>query len=256
MKVSTDHWLVNKAFATDYQSPLDRELYCDVPLMTLLGDLTNQNVLDIGCGNGQLTKVMAQNAKKVIGVDTSDEMLRQAKMNLINVKNLQFVQASADQLTFDNKTFDTVVASMLINTLSKADTVKNIFMEVRRILVPSGRFIITMPHPRSLDRKTKFRWTEWEENQSLQNLVSGESFTRKFMGKNEKILSVTNNYWSPEVLINIAKRFGFSCSLKLEPKATPEDLLRYPKLDPALLKTPFFLLLIFVLHDKKVLPKN
>ena len=238
-------WQVSKEFAIQYESPLDRRLYCDEPLIKLLGNIANQSILDLGCGNGGLTRILAQKAGNVVGIDSSEEMLKQARLLLSTTPRLQFQKTSAENLPFDNNSFNKVVACMLINTISKEDTVINIFKETRRILKQNGRFFIAMAHPLTLSQKTRFRWTEWEKDQSQQTLMPGESFKRKFIGKDGKILSVTNNYWPPDVLINFAERNKFSYDLSLEPKATQEDLKKYPELDPILATVPLFLLMAF-----------
>src|SRR4051794_16606564 len=60
-------------------------------------------VLDLGCGAGWATRLMAQqvaceqNPGQVIGVDVSDEMIRRARAASINHENAMFVVGSAQQ---------------------------------------------------------------------------------------------------------------------------------------------------------------
>jgi len=96
MSTEDQYWRVESEFAEKYSSSLDRQLFCDKPLLDILGDVSEKTVLDIGCGNGHITREIAKRAGKVIGIDISPEMLEQARRLYEDVDNLQFLSASAD----------------------------------------------------------------------------------------------------------------------------------------------------------------
>ena len=246
MSLADKHWQVDSEFAEKYSSSLDRQLFCDRPLLDLLGTVSGKAVLDIGCGNGQISREVAKRAGKVIGIDASEEMLEQAKRLHKDVDNIEFIHASAEQLPFSDGEFDAALCSMTIITFPTVEMIKGMFKEAARVLKPSGILSISWSNIYALGKKSKFRWTEWEQGQTLQNLVPGEALTRKFLNKNGQVLEVVNYYWPPEILVNIANRYHLTHEITLEPKASKQELEQYPKeLDATLGETSFFMIAAF-----------
>lgn len=246
MSAEDVYWNVDKELAAKYSSPLDRQLYCDIPLLDTLGNVLGKTVLDIGCGNGFITRAIAQRAGKVIGIDASEEMLEQARAFNKDIANINFIHAPAKKLPFPDETFDAAVCSMTINTFHSEEMIQGMFEEAARVLKPYSTLGISLPDPRTLDEKTKFRWTEWKPGQTQQGLKPGEAVTRKFLNNEGELLTVINYYWPPDVLINVANHYNLIHKVTLEPKASQQELERYHKeLDPALVRTPFFMVMAF-----------
>ncbi|MFC7304112.1 class I SAM-dependent methyltransferase [Streptomyces monticola] len=97
-------------------------------------------VLDIGCGNGQLTRLAARRARlgEVSGVDLSGPMLAtaRARTQAEGLGNLSFVQADAQVHAFAPGSFD--VAMSRFGVMFFADPVAA-FTNIRRALAPAGR---------------------------------------------------------------------------------------------------------------------
>ncbi len=239
------HWKVNKELAKKYSIPLDRQLYCDTPLLNALGNVKGRTIIDIGCGNGGLTRAIADKGALVTGVDTSEKMLKQAKQLNQDLSNLHFQVGAAEQLPFNDSEFDNAVCSMTVNTFSNRDMVEGMFKEASRVTKSNAKVIISLPHPFTLDQRTKFRWTEWALGQTQQNLKPGDAVKRKIMGRNGEMISVVNYYWPPDFLSVIANKNNLPLKETLESLASEEELHKYPELDPALKETPFFLVMSF-----------
>ena len=115
-------------------------------------------VLDLGCGDGALTGVLADAAARraegagarpgeptaagsVVGVDVAEAALRRARARH---PALTFALAPIDgALPFDDGSFDVVWSSEVIEHV--ADTARWL-SEVRRVLVPRGRLLLTTPN--------------------------------------------------------------------------------------------------------------
>jgi ubiquinone/menaquinone biosynthesis C-methylase UbiE len=98
-------------------------------------------ILDLGCGDGLNISILRKmGRKKIVGIDISDELLREARRINPGVKVLL---ASAEKLPFKNNTFDIVLVDSVFHHLMRyGKTVK----EIKRVLKPSGRLCFSEPH--------------------------------------------------------------------------------------------------------------
>src|SRR5205807_1853713 len=94
-------------------------------------------VLDIGCGNGQLTRQAARRAKRASGVDLSEPMLTTARTRAAQegVGNVDFYQGDAQVYPFESDSLD--VALSRFGVMFFADPVAA-FGNVHRALRAGG----------------------------------------------------------------------------------------------------------------------
>ncbi|MFE9693338.1 class I SAM-dependent methyltransferase [Micromonospora sp. NPDC005806] len=106
----------------------------------LAGVRPGDRVLDIGCGNGQLTRLAARSSGtgRAVGVDLSAPMLDRARASAAaeGVDNVEFVRADAQIHPFPDAGFD--LALSRFGVMFFADPVAA-FANVRRALRPDGR---------------------------------------------------------------------------------------------------------------------
>jgi ubiquinone/menaquinone biosynthesis C-methylase UbiE len=96
--------------------------------------------LDLGCGTGDFTAALAEAGAQAIGADVAEAALRRARARH---PALDFRLVPIDgPLPFDDNAFDLVWASEVIEHV--ADTARWL-SEVRRVLAPRGRLLITTP---------------------------------------------------------------------------------------------------------------
>jgi SAM-dependent methyltransferase len=101
-----------------------------------------KQVLDAGCGTGYGSGELAKAAAWVVGVDQSADAVLFARENY-RLPNLRFVQGSVTSLPHPDSSFDLVVAFEVIEHLERW---REFLLEVRRVLVPSGQFIVSTPN--------------------------------------------------------------------------------------------------------------
>jgi ubiquinone/menaquinone biosynthesis C-methylase UbiE len=98
------------------------------------------NVLDIGCGNGRVIKLILDKTKTVTGIDNDPNAVKDAKINLIDFPTVKIVQSDIGQTPFSDEFFDYVT---LIDTLVNFNKNKiKALSEIRRILRNDGKIII------------------------------------------------------------------------------------------------------------------
>ena len=99
-------------------------------------------VLDVACGEGYGSSIVAPVAKAVVGVDISRESVEHAQRKYPS-ENLSFVEASAADLPFGDNEFDLV---MSFETIEHHDLHEEMMSEIRRVLKPDGMLIISSPN--------------------------------------------------------------------------------------------------------------
>jgi len=95
-----------------------------------------EKILDLGCGDGQLTQRIAATGADVLGVDASLEMVRAARERGI-VADL----GDAEQLPYADKTFDAVFSNAALHWVRDQDAM---IAQIDRVLKPGGRFVAEM----------------------------------------------------------------------------------------------------------------
>jgi len=101
-------------------------------------------VLDIGCGGGININRMAQNAKKVYGIDYSIESVklsREVNREYESQGKVEILEGNVESLPFNDDTFDIVTA---FETVYFWPNIEKSFGEVKRVLKPGGIFMIGM----------------------------------------------------------------------------------------------------------------
>ncbi|MGH6922386.1 MAG: class I SAM-dependent methyltransferase [Propylenella sp.] len=97
----------------------------------------SSRVLDVGCGTGVLTRVLAQwpRVASVTGVDPAAPLLGRARELAEDLSNIEFQEADGRSLPFEDAAFDVVVFD---STLSHVPDPKRALAEAFRVLRPGG----------------------------------------------------------------------------------------------------------------------
>jgi SAM-dependent methyltransferase len=78
-----------------------------LPVLDRMRLAPEDNVLDLGCGAGWLARLLAEQVPegRVVGVDLSDEMIRRARRNNVDLENAMFVVGEAEEIPWDASFF-------------------------------------------------------------------------------------------------------------------------------------------------------
>jgi len=129
--------------------------------LALMGLKPGERVLDLGCGAGWATRLLAQlvsggeRSGQVIGLDVSDEMVRRARGASTQYDNVLFVVGSAQQIPWEENFFDKVLS---VESFYYYGDQERALSELFRVLAPKGELYILINLYR--DNHYSLRWVD------------------------------------------------------------------------------------------------
>jgi len=155
--MESDHWPITK------------------PVLELMQIGPGDNLLDMGCGSGWLSRALAQRAPegRVVGMDISDEMIRHARQASINYVNIVFAVGGVDDIPWEPNFFDKAIS--VESAYYWPDPAKGI-RELQRVLHEGGSAWILINFFR--DNVDSHQWAE--KLQVPVHLLSAEEWKQLF----------------------------------------------------------------------------
>lgn len=123
-------------------------------------------ILDVGCGNGIISRGIGSKGFNVLGIDVSAKAIEKAR-ELNRLPNVRFEVISAEQLVSDGKKYQGVICSEVLEHLNHPE---KLLYTLYQSLADNGILIVTVPNgsgPResfitkpviNLERKKNFIW--------------------------------------------------------------------------------------------------
>ncbi len=121
-------------------------LYITEQAVRLMDLCPGERVLDLGCGAGWGTRLLARlvgdgprGHGQVVGLDISDEMIRRARTASREFENIMFVWGSAEKIPWEENYFDKILSVESFYYYPDQDRALN---ELFRVMAPRGRLFI------------------------------------------------------------------------------------------------------------------
>jgi ubiquinone/menaquinone biosynthesis C-methylase UbiE len=197
-----------------------------------IGDVRGRLVLDLACGEGYNTRILAKKGANVTGVDFSEELIQLAKREEEREKlGIRYCVLDATGLKeFSRNSFDLVTCFM---SLQDIEDHKEAISEVARVLRNHGRFIFSIPHPcfetmnvdgkRRSAARTYFGEIKYPVEWRMKRLV--------------KPFRTTSFHRTLTRYFDALYRRRLVVSRLVEPRPTQEGLLKHPALREVLMKS-------------------
>src|SRR6056297_543645 len=102
-------------------------------VLDAIGPVQDKDVLEIACGTGRFTVMLAERGADVVGLDISGPMLQQGRQKARHAgvaDHLEFMRGDAGRLPFPDDSFDTVMAMRFFHL---ADQPASFLSEMRRV---------------------------------------------------------------------------------------------------------------------------
>ncbi|HWO59972.1 MAG TPA: class I SAM-dependent methyltransferase [Umezawaea sp.] len=227
---------IAEGYTAENETSLMNAYYERPAVLELAGNVTGRRILDAGCGSGPLFAALRDRGATVTGVDASAGMLEMARRRLGADADLRVVDL-ADPLPFPDDAFDDVVASLVLHYLEDWGPT---LAELRRVLTPGGRLIVSVEHPfvitliqRLAGEKPNYFQTR---NRSEEWTMGGETVRLSFWDR--PLHAMTDAFTAAGFLIDVIS----------EPPPAPDARDRFPEDFREITGTSFLGFLFFVLR--------
>ena len=183
-------------------------------LLALAGNLKGKRVLDVGCGCGFLTSIVARKAKSVVGVDISKGMIDECRRRLQKALNIRFLVSSIERFAKGRTgQFDICLSNMALMTMPNLE---GVLAAISKALKPGGRFVFSITHP--------CFWNAYRQDESVAdfNYWKPHAVTVPFrVTLVQKPLPVPTTYFHRSVsrYVSALTRAGFQIQRVVEPEA-------------------------------------
>ena len=113
-------------------------------ILELAGDLANQRILDLGCGDASFGRdALAKGCLNYVGVEGSSNMVESARQALTETTG-KVVHATVEDWDYPVETFDLAISRLVLHYVKDVNVV---FANMHRTLVSGGRFVLSVEHP-------------------------------------------------------------------------------------------------------------
>jgi len=128
-----------------------------LPVLDLMQIASTDNILDVGCGAGWLSRILAQRVPegRVVGMDISDEMIHHARRASVDFTNLVFIVGEVNEIPWEANFFTKAIS--VESSYYWPDPAKGI-REIFRVLAEGGSAWILINYYR--DNPHSHQWGE------------------------------------------------------------------------------------------------
>ena len=172
-------------------------------LLNMMNPTSNQKLIDVACGTGDIAKLFLNNVNKksyVTCVDPNIGMIKKGKEKLKKFNNLNWVMASAEKLPMTLNSFDFYTISF---GLRNTKDLNKSLSEAYRVLKPGGRYLC-LEFSKIENSGLDFIYKKYSKViPSIGKLIVGEKEPYEYLVKS------IENFVNQDELIDLMKKNGF-----------------------------------------------
>jgi len=172
-------------------------------LLNMMNPSTNQKLIDVACGTGDIAKLFLNYAKKdshITCVDPNKGMIKKGKEKLNKFKNLNWVYAPAEKLPIKDNSFDFYTISFGLRNTKNLD---KSLSEAYRVLKPGGRYLC-LEFSKIQNLNLNFIYRNYSKLiPSIGGLIVGDKKPYEYLIKS------IENFLSQDELIDLMKKHDF-----------------------------------------------
>jgi ubiquinone/menaquinone biosynthesis C-methylase UbiE len=199
-------------------------------MFRVIGNVRDQLVLDVACGEGYGTRILARKGARVIGIDLSSKLIEFARSQeeRDGLGITYYVGDSADLSRFPAERFDLVTCFMALMDIERYGEAAG---EIARVMKGDGRFVFSITHP----------CFEYGSKSGKMELKAGyfEARRESVRWNMERLLrpfETTSFHRTLTDYSNALNRHGLLIRRLFEPKPTRKGPAKFPPLKQVLLR--------------------
>ena len=177
---------------------LDRNLTRDLDQFATRETLSNlycKSILELGCGTGKNTELLAQIGERVLALDFSEGMIEKAREKL-SFDYVTFAVADITQpWVCEDQSIDLVTCNLVLEHIRDLSF---IFREAYRVLVESGQLFISELHPFRQYQGTQANFLRNQQRTEIQAFVHHISDFTSAATANDLKLARMKEWWHEE----------------------------------------------------------
>ncbi len=207
-------------------------------LLNIIGNVSDLKVLDAGCGEGYLARILASRGARVTGIDISPRLIQIAQAKDIEGAIAYRVANLSQPLPEYRRHFDLIVSHLVLNDVSDY---QGFIATLASVVKPGGRFVFAMNNPYSFVIRSHV--TNYFD--------SGKTY--QYRGLSEEGVKVHFYHRTLEEYLDAFLAIGFQLQ-RLVDIPTPEGTFkrRSDTLIPEGYQFPFFMILSFMMRKEDV----
>lgn len=204
----------NEKKATDYiayDKAVDlKRLHFIVSNLSLYKSIKETKVLDIGCGNGNISMFLGRLGYNVLGIDVSEKAINKAQQ-LNDLRNVSFKTVSAEELSQMEVQYDAIICSEVLEHLISPEIILH---AISKILKDDGILFVTVPNGKG-PREVMITKPVQKLQQNNGIALKGLTQIKKLMGYNGKTVQSDADdlghvqFFSKKKLFHLAECTGF-----------------------------------------------
>ena len=135
-----EYWSKRASIFDKSSCDMDKKCSLDNKMDWVIGQFNDTDTtLEIGCGTGIYSALIANKVKNLIATDMSSEMLELARIKLNQYDNVEIRPEDCYAISYEDNTFDSILLANLIHIVTDP---LSVLKESRRVLKKGGRIII------------------------------------------------------------------------------------------------------------------
>jgi 2-polyprenyl-3-methyl-5-hydroxy-6-metoxy-1,4-benzoquinol methylase len=146
--------------ATDYHKTVGEtgdsyhRTYVNPVIFEILGNIKDLSILDLACGQGYLSRMLARMGASVVGIDLSEKMLEIAHASESSEPlGVRYICcSSADMPEVSDASMDCIVSTFGFHDIKDTDAT---IRECGRVLRDGGKLVFAIPHPFTYAKRTQ-----------------------------------------------------------------------------------------------------